>query len=89
MARKRELEAVLAALEAEEARERGDLELALSTIGELLTGDLEHVPAVVTRNMSRWLEATKHIAESAVVAVVDPVTTPIAVAEPRGAAATA
>jgi hypothetical protein len=66
MARKYELEAVLASLDVQDARERGDLELALSTIGELLTGDLEHVPSVVTRNMNRWLEATKHLGETAV-----------------------
>jgi hypothetical protein len=68
MTRKHELEAALAALPAEDLRARGDLELALSTIGELLTGDLTNVPAVVAFEMNRWLENNKHLAESAIVA---------------------
>jgi len=77
MARKHELEAALEALPTEDLRPRGDIEVALTTIGELLTGDLGNVPAVVAAGMSRWLENNKHLAESAVVAVVDPVTGPM------------
>ncbi len=65
MSRKHELEASLAALPAND-HSRGDIELALSTINELLTGDLSNVPAVVVADMNRWLERNKHLAESAV-----------------------
>ena len=65
MVRKHELEAVLAELPAEDGRARADLELALSTIGAMLTGDLGNVPHVVVVDMSRWLERTKHLAERA------------------------
>jgi hypothetical protein len=77
MARKHELEAALEAVPAEDLRARGDIELALTSIGELLTGDLTNVPQVVTAEMNGWLEANKHLAESAVVAVIDPVTSPM------------
>jgi hypothetical protein len=65
MARKTELEALLAALPAEDINTRGDIGLALSTINELLTGDLASVPAVVAADMNRWLERNKHLAERA------------------------
>lgn len=65
-ARQRELEAALAALPADHVRARVDLEVALSAIGELLTGDLTHVPPVVVTSMNLWLENNKHLAESAV-----------------------
>jgi hypothetical protein len=77
MARKHELEAALEALPTEDLRARNDVEVALNTIGELLTGDLTNVPPIVASDMSRWLENNKHLAESAVVAVVDPVTAPV------------
>ena len=63
--RKQELEAALEALPAEDVRARSDIELALTTINELLTGDLEHIPAVVVADMNRWLERNKHLAEQA------------------------
>jgi hypothetical protein len=77
MARKHELEAALEAVPAEDLRARGDIELALTSIGELLTGDLTNVPQVVTADMSRWLENNKHLAERAVVGAVDPVVDPV------------
>lgn len=77
MTRKHELEAALDALPTEDLRARSDIELALTSIGELLTGDLTNVPPVVAADMSRWLEANKHLAESAIFAVVDPVTGPV------------
>jgi len=64
MTRKHELEAALEALPAESVRERSDLDLALATIGEMLTGDLSRVPAIVSADMNRWLERTKHLAET-------------------------
>jgi hypothetical protein len=67
MTRKHELEAALEALPVESVRERSDLDLALATIGEMLTGDLSHVPAIVSADMNRWLERTKHLAEKPVV----------------------
>jgi len=75
--RKLELEAALAALAPDAVRERSDIELALSTIGEMLTGNLSHVPAIVAADMNRWLERTKHLAETPVAAVSDPATAPI------------
>ncbi len=71
MARKQELEGVLGGLAAEDVRTRSDIELALSTVEELLTGDLANIPAVVASDLNRWLEHNKHLAESAV--VVEPV----------------
>jgi hypothetical protein len=65
MARKAELEALLAGLPADDINTRGDIGLALSTISELLTGDIAHVPAVVAADMNRWLERNKHLAERA------------------------
>jgi hypothetical protein len=42
------------------------VELALSTIEGLLTGDLKNVPAVVASDMNLWLERHKHLAERAI-----------------------
>ena len=65
-ARKQELEALLQTLPEDDERSRDAITLALSTIEPLLTGDLQHVPAVVAVDMNRWLEQNKHVAESAV-----------------------
>ena len=48
LARKRELEAALAALPAGDVRTRSDIEVALSAITQLLTGDLTNVPPTVS-----------------------------------------
>jgi len=72
LARKHELEAALDALPGDDIRGRGDLELALSTIEELLTGDLHQVPATVVAEMNRWLERNKHLAERAPVSAAAP-----------------
>ncbi|MDB4959597.1 MAG: hypothetical protein JWO36_7166 [Myxococcales bacterium] len=78
LARKQELEALLAALPEDNLRARTDIDLALTTIKDLLTGDLAHVPAVVVSDMSHWLERNKHLAESAVEAVdPDIITAPV------------
>jgi hypothetical protein len=63
MNRKGELEALLDALPVEDLTTQGDIYLALATINDLLTGDLEHVPPVVAAQMNRWLERNKHLAE--------------------------
>jgi hypothetical protein len=72
LTRKHELEAALDALPGDEIRARGDIELALSTIEELLTGDLHHVPPTVVAEMNRWLERNKHLAERATVTAAEP-----------------
>jgi hypothetical protein len=63
MARKAELEALLAALPETELQARSDINLALVTVGDLMTGDLTRVPHVVAVDMNRWLERNKHLAE--------------------------
>ncbi|MBA3392797.1 MAG: hypothetical protein H0T89_09140 [Deltaproteobacteria bacterium] len=68
MARKQELEGLLAGLAENDVRARSDIELALSTVEELLTGDLTNIPAVVASDLNRWLEHNKHLAESALAA---------------------
>jgi hypothetical protein len=71
LTRQAELEAALAAWPEADLRGRSDLELALTTIGELLTGDLERVPHVVVSSMNQWLERTKHLAETVEMTAVD------------------
>lgn len=64
--RKAELEARRETLREDDLQTRSDIDLALNTIGELITGDLAHIPQVVVVDMSKWLERSKHIAEIAV-----------------------
>lgn len=73
IARRLELEGALRGLPLEDLRGRNDLELALSTVGELLTGDLAHIPAIVSAGLNQWLERNKHLAERAPVVISDPV----------------
>ena len=56
LARKRELEAARARLPDDDVRTRLDLDLALSTVSELLTGNRTNVPPAVAAEMNRWLE---------------------------------
>lgn len=74
LTRKTELEAALALVPETDVRGREPIELALSTIAGLLTGDLKNVPAVVAADMNKWLERHKHLAERA----VDPTTGEVA-----------
>jgi hypothetical protein len=60
-----ELEAALAKLPAE-SRARSDIELVLTSIGSLLTGDLEHLADTTASALNHALENSKHLAESAV-----------------------
>jgi hypothetical protein len=60
--RKAELEAAITN-DALDTRTRLDLELALSEVQGLLTGDLDHIPKVVAAELSTWLEAAKHLDE--------------------------
>jgi hypothetical protein len=64
--RKAELEAALAAIPETDIRGREPIELALSTVEGLLTGDLKSIPAVVGKDMNLWLERHKHLAQRAV-----------------------
>jgi len=82
LARTKELAILLSRLDDDDVRGRGEIGLALSTVGELLTGDLMHVPTVVAMELSRWLEANKHIAETAVFDLDDAPTGPIGAAHP-------
>ncbi|HEU4732490.1 MAG TPA: hypothetical protein VFT22_31560 [Kofleriaceae bacterium] len=61
-ARKQELELAMAKLGPDD-RARVDIEQALNEITGLLTGDLDQIPRVVAAELSRWLEANKHINE--------------------------
>lgn len=63
LAHKLALETKLASLPERERTTRADIEIALATISELLTGDLTDVPRVVTADMNRWIERTKHLAD--------------------------
>jgi len=62
-ARRKELAAALAKLPADRARERGDIELALTTVDNLLTGDPKHLSDATGGDLNKWLEGTKHLAE--------------------------
>ena len=65
LARKLELETLLAALPADDRHVHLEIDQALTSINALLTGDLKQVPPVVVADMNRWLERTKHVAETA------------------------
>jgi hypothetical protein len=62
--RKAELETALYELPADARRARNDIELALTSVDALLTGDLEKLSAVTAAGLSRWLEQSKHLAET-------------------------
>ncbi|HLL25075.1 MAG TPA: hypothetical protein VK427_23230 [Kofleriaceae bacterium] len=64
MARQAELEGILADLPESDVTLRNEITFALDTVAQLLTGDLEQVPAVVVVDMNRWLERNKHLGES-------------------------
>ena len=63
-ARRAELAAALAKLPADHLRARGDIELALATVDNLLTGDPTHPSDATASEMNTWLEGTKHLAET-------------------------
>ena len=60
--RKAELSAALADPATDELT-RVDLEIALAEVEGLLTGNLDHIPKVVSAELSTWLEANKHVDE--------------------------
>jgi len=63
LARKDELEDALADLGAHDLLMRTAIETALATVYALMTGDLAHPSEVVARDLNRWLERNKHLAQ--------------------------
>jgi hypothetical protein len=63
IARKNELEDALAELGRHDSGERHAIETALATVYLLMTGDLAHPSDVVARDLNRWLERNKHLAQ--------------------------
>ena len=61
--RKDELEDALANLGPHDVLMRQAIETALATIYTLMTGDLAHPSDVVARDLNRWLERNKHLAQ--------------------------
>ncbi len=61
--RKDELEDALAELGPREMLLKQAIETALATIYSLMTGDITHPGDVVARDMNRWLERNKHLAQ--------------------------
>jgi hypothetical protein len=62
LARKDELEDMLADVDPRDTLLRQAIETALATVYMLMTGDLVHPPDVVARALTRWLERNKHLA---------------------------
>ena len=60
--RKQELEQALAKLGPDD-RGRDDITQALNEVAGLLTGDLDQIPHVVAAELSKWLQANKHVNE--------------------------
>ena len=63
LARKNELEDALADLGPHDVLMRQAIETALATVYLLMTGDLAHPSDVVARDLNRWLERNKHLAQ--------------------------
>lgn len=63
LARKNELEDALADCSPRDVLLRTAIETALATVYSLLTGDFAHPNDVVAREMNRWLERNKHLAQ--------------------------
>jgi hypothetical protein len=63
LARKDELEDALADIGPREVLLRQAIETALATVYSLMTGDLVHPSDVIARDLNRWLERNKHLAQ--------------------------
>lgn len=61
--RKDELEDALADLSPRDVLLRQAIETALATVYSLMTGDIVHPSDVVARDLNRWLERNKHLAQ--------------------------
>ncbi len=71
LARKLELETLLAGSR-ETPRTENDIATALSSLEGMLSGDLAKIPHVVMAGLNRWLENNKHLAETSLVAPINP-----------------
>lgn len=65
LARKDELEDALADLSPHDVLLRQAIETALATVYSLMTGDLAHPSEVIARDLNRWLERNKQLAQGA------------------------
>ena len=63
IARKNELEDALADLGPRDVLLRQAIETALTAVYALMTGDLVHPSDDVARDLNRWLERNKHLAQ--------------------------
>ena len=63
--RKAELQRALDAVPTGDARARHDLEAALAAIDGIVAGDIERLPAPTAAELTRWLQASKHMVEIA------------------------
>src|SRR5512140_2576133 len=63
-ARKAELEMAHDLLPVSEQRARADIEVALAEVNQWLAGDVEHLSHVTAAELNKWLERTKHLAET-------------------------
>ena len=61
--RKDELEDALADLSPHDHLLRQAIETALATVYSLMTGDMVHLSDVIARDLNRWLERNKHLAQ--------------------------
>jgi hypothetical protein len=61
--RKNELEDALADLGRGDTLLRQAIEMALSRVYLLITGDLAHPSELLARDLNRWLERNKHLAQ--------------------------
>ncbi|MGE0400417.1 MAG: hypothetical protein AB7T06_27125 [Kofleriaceae bacterium] len=61
--RKSELEDALADCGPHDVLLRTAIETALATVYQLMTGDLAHPSDVIARDLNRWLERNKHLAQ--------------------------
>jgi hypothetical protein len=61
-ARRRELQIAAARLEPTN-HTRQDIEAALAAVAGMLTGDVDHIPPMVSLDLSRWLERNKYLGE--------------------------
>ena len=62
--RQAQLQALLVKTPSYDAATRGDIELALSAVTQLLTGDTEHLSDATAAELSRWLEGAKQLGET-------------------------
>lgn len=53
------------------ASTRADIEGALASLTPMLTGDLTNIPEMVSRDLARWLDASKYLGLNAATPVVE------------------